>query len=230
MARQIKGLLYFLMMNLRNSLLIFWTILLGILVVSLTFAYFLSGIEGTNFVFFLTVPIYVYCSIIGIFLVRDSIPFAIKMGATRKNMFIAFGTFFLVLSILKSAIATVLEELVYIFNEFAGIDIFTFLHFAHLLENNWYTRMIIDSAMMFFSFVLFFMVGLLFYKFGLAVSGSVLGVFAVLLLLGIARGWIFDFFRDLFSAFEIGLFYQLFGIALIIYLLTFVFLRRMEVK
>src|SRR5699024_4291664 len=116
-----------------------WSILLGILVVSLAFAYFLTGVEGdTNFVFFLTIPMYVYAGIVGFLTVRDFIPFSIKMGATRKNMFLAIGIFFLFISVAKALFGTILQVLVEAFNTFAGIDIFTFLHFANLLENNWY--------------------------------------------------------------------------------------------
>jgi hypothetical protein len=231
MGKQIKGLLYFFIMDLRYSLMIFWSILIGILVSALAFAYFLQGVEGeANFIFFLNIPIYIYAGIVGYLMFRDYIPFSIKMGATRKNMFIAIGIFFFMISLIKSSFATVLQEFVERFNELIGIDIFTFLHFAHLLENNWYTRIIIDTTMMFFSFAVMFLLGLLFYRFGLAGAGSILGVLVVLLLLSIARGWIFDFFQELFAAFEIGLFYQVFGIGLILYLLSFIFVKRIQVR
>lgn len=231
MGRQLKGLLYFFIMDLRYSLLIFWTILLGILVVSLTFAYFLTGVDGeTNFVFFLNIPMYVYAAIVGYLTVRDFMPFSIKMGATRKNMFIAIGIFVLMISVAKSLFGTVLQELVELFNAFAGIDIFTFLHFAHLLENNWYTRLIIDTAMIFFFFMVMLLIRLLINRFGLLGAGSVLGVLAVVLLVAVARGWIFDFFRELFPAFEVGIFYQVFGIGLLLYLISFLFIKRIEVK
>ncbi|GAB3804089.1 hypothetical protein [Virgibacillus kimchii] len=231
MGRQIKGLLYFFIMDLRYSLMIFWGILLGILVVSLTFAYFLTGVEGeTNFIFFLTIPMYVYAGIVGYLTIRDFMPFSIKMGATRKNMFIAIGIFFFLISAAKSLFATILQELVEKFNAFAGIDIFTFLHFAHLLENNWYTRIIIDTAVMFFAFMVMLLIRLLIHRFGLLGAGSVLGLLAVLLLLAVARGWIFDFFRELFTAFEIGIFYQVFGIGLLLYFISFLFIKRIEVR
>ncbi len=231
MGRQLKGLLYFFIMDLRYSLMIFWTILLGILVISLAFAYFLTGVEGdTNFVFFLNVPMYVYAGILGYLTVRDFVPFSIKMGATRKNMFIAIGIFIFLISVFKSLLGAVVQELVEAFNAFAGIDIFTFLHFAHLLENNWYTRMLIDTAMIFFFFMVMLLIRLLLHRFGLLGAGSVLGVLAVLLLLAVARGWIFDFFRELFAAFEIVIFYQVFGIGLILYLISFIFIKRIEVK
>lgn len=51
MGRQIKGLLYFFITDLRYSLITFWTILLSILVISLTFAYFLLSVEDGGFYF-----------------------------------------------------------------------------------------------------------------------------------------------------------------------------------
>src|SRR5690625_1879828 len=229
MGRQLKGLLYFFIMDLRYSLLIFWSILIGILISSLAFAYFLTGVEeDTNFIFFLNIPMYVYTGIVGYLTVRDFVPFSIKMGATRKNMFIAIGIFFFLISVFKSLIGTILQELVEAFNAFAGIDIFTFLHFAHFIENNWYTRMIIDTAMMFFAFMVMLLIRLLVHRFGLLGAGSVLGVLAVFLLLAVARGWIFDFFRELVAAFEIVTIYQVFGIGLILYFISFIFMKRIE--
>ena len=88
MGRQINGLLYFFITDIRYSLMIFWTILLGILGVSLTISYFLLGVEDGS-LYFMFQFIYVYCGILGFITVRESIPFALKMGATRKNLFIS---------------------------------------------------------------------------------------------------------------------------------------------
>src|SRR5699024_5911205 len=87
MGRQIKGLLYFFIADVRYSLTIFWTILMGILVVSLIVAYFLTNVKNGMMSFTLTAPMYVYCAILGFLTVKESVPFSIKMGATRKNIF-----------------------------------------------------------------------------------------------------------------------------------------------
>ena len=99
MSRQIKGLLYFFIANSRYSLFIFWTILMSILLVTLTISYFAQDVDNFFMTLSLTGPIYVYCAIFGFLAVKELIPFSVKIGATRKNLFIGLGIFFLGLSI-----------------------------------------------------------------------------------------------------------------------------------
>ncbi|GAB3042534.1 hypothetical protein [Virgibacillus ainsalahensis] len=228
MGRQIKGLLYFFITEIRYSLMIFWTILLGILVVSLAIAYFLTGIDDEEvfFTFSLTGPIYVYCAIRGFLAVKEWIPFSIKIGATRKNLFVGIGMFFFLMALLMAIAASVLQEIVGAFSSLIGIDLFYFLHFSYFMDDTWYTRIVIDISIMIFLFTLMFIIGVLFHKYGMAVAGSVLGVIAIVLLVGIAQGWIFDFIIELFTNVELTLFYQVLGIGIVIYCISFVFLRR----
>ncbi|SFE30570.1 hypothetical protein SAMN05216238_11281 [Lentibacillus persicus] len=228
MGRQIKGLLYFYGSDLRYSLTIFWTILLSILVVSLAFTYFLAGLDNdvTLFTFSLTGPMYVYCAILGFLTVKDSVPFLIKMSATRKNIFIGSGVFFLMLALAMSLAATGLQEIVMALMNATGIDFFSFLHPSYFLNDTWYTRVIADTAIMFFFLAVMFMIGLLFYKYGIAGGGSFLGVLLLIGLLGIAQGWLIDFFIDVFTGIDLVFFYQLLGIGLVIYGISFLFLRR----
>lgn len=228
MGRQIKGLLYFFGSDLRYSLTIFWTILLSILVVSLAFTYFLAGLDNevTLFTFSLTGPMYVYCAILGFLTVKDSVPFLIKMSATRKNIFVGSGGFFLMLSLAMALAAAGLQELVMALMNATGVDFFLFLHPAYFLDGTWYTRIVIDTAIMFFFLAAMFMIGLLFYKYGIAGGGSFLGVLLLISLLGIAQGWLIDFVVDVFTGIDLIFFYQLMGIGLVIYGISFLFLRR----
>lgn len=229
MGRQIKGLLYFFVTDIRHSLLIFWTILLSILIVSFAFAIFLTSVEDGFMTFSLTAPIYVYCAILGFLTVKESMPFSIKMGATRKNLFVSLGIFFFAISFIMSVAASVLQEIVNGIAKLTGIDTFSFLHLAYFLENTWYTRIIVDISITFLFLTFMFVIGLLFFKYGLAGGGGFLGVLVVLLLISIAKGWIIDFFIDLFSTINLALFYQIFGIGLLIYGVSFLLLRRITI-
>ncbi|WP_010097193.1 hypothetical protein [Ornithinibacillus scapharcae] len=93
MNKQMNGLLYYLVTDIRHSMKIFWAILLSILVVSVTFAYFLLGFEDGKMAFGFPFATYFFCIITGFVTVKESIPFAIKMGATRKNIYIAIAIF-----------------------------------------------------------------------------------------------------------------------------------------
>ncbi|MBP1948117.1 hypothetical protein [Virgibacillus litoralis] len=226
MGRQLKGLLYFFITDIRYSLLIFWTILLSILVVSLAFAYFLTDVENGMMILSLTGPMYVYCGILGFLTVKESIPFSIKMGATRKSVFVSLGIFFLAISLFMSTAASILQEIVKVLAEMTGVDTFSFLHLAYFVDNTWYTRILIDTSVMFFFLALMFVVGLIFFRYGLAGGGSFLGVLVVLLLISIAKGWIVDFFINLFSEIDLAFFYQMLGLGIVVYCISFLFLRR----
>ncbi|MFB4169992.1 hypothetical protein [Virgibacillus sp. JSM 102003] len=226
MSRQLKGLLYFFITDIRYSILIFWTILLSILVVSLAFAYFLTDVEDGMMTLSLTGPMYIYCGILGFLTVKESVPFSIKMGATRKNVFVSLGIFFLSISLFMGTAASILQEIVKVFAEITGIDTFSFLHLAYFVDNTWYTRILIDTSVMFFFLALMFVVGLLFFKYGFAGGGSFLGVLVVLLLISIAKGWIVDFFINLFSDIDLAFFYQMLGLGFVVYCVSFLFLRR----
>lgn len=229
MGKQIKGLLYFFIMDIRYSLLIFWTILLGVLAVSIAFSYFLLSVEDGGFFFGFPFAIYVYCAILGFLTVKESIPFSLKIGATRKNIFVSIGVFFLLLAFAKAVVANLLQTLISFFTESAGIHTFNFLHLANLMENTWFNRVIIDGTVMFFLLSGMFMLGLLFYKYGLAGGGSVAGILAVVLLLGIAQGWIFDFFTDVFASIDVLFFFQLLGVGIVLYGLTFLLVKKITI-
>ncbi|WP_100013310.1 hypothetical protein [Lentibacillus sediminis] len=229
MGRQIQGMLYFCFTDARYSLMIFWTILLAILLVSLPFAYYASTLEEGFFGFTLTAPIYVWCSIMGYLAVKESIPFSIKMGATRKNIFVSLGLFFASLSLGLAIVVNVLHELVLTFMNAIGVDIFFFIHPVYFLEDTWMNRVIMDTAMMFFLFAVMFLIGLVFYKFGLAGGGSLLGMLLLVLLTGVAQGWLVDAATQLFRDFSMVFFYQLLGIGLVLYCISFLFLRRITI-
>ncbi|WP_067728735.1 hypothetical protein [Oceanobacillus damuensis] len=226
MGRQLKGLLYFFVTDILYSLRIFWLILLSILVVSLTISYFLLNVENGAYYFGFSFPIYIYCAILGFLTVRESIPFSLKMGAVRKNLFISIGLFFLGLAIVKAVIANSIHSLTLAFTNRAGIHPFEFMHPAQLLEDTWLNRVIIDTAIMFFMFAVMFIVGLLFYKYGLVGGGSVVGLSAVLLLVGIAQGWVMDYIIELYSSIDMMFFTQMLAGGIIIYCISFLFLRK----
>lgn len=229
MGKQIKGLLYFLIMDIRYSLLIFWTIIIGVLIVSITFSYFLLSVEDGDLNFGLSVSVYIYCAIVGFLMVKDSIPFSLKMGATRKNIFISIGVFFLLLAFAKAIAANLLHSIILFFTDRAGINTFHFLHPANLIEDTWLNRVIIDGSIMFLLFSFMFILGLLFYKYGLAGGGSVTGILVVVLLFGVAKGWVFDFFADIFAEIDVSFFFQLLAAGIVLYAFTFFLLRKITI-
>lgn len=230
MNKQIKGLLYYHITDIRHTMKIFWSILLAILVVSIAFAYFLINVEDGKMAFGFPFGTYFFVIINGFIMVKDSIPFAIKMGATRKNLFVSMAIFFFGLSVVKAVFASTVQELVLALNKLIGIDNFMFIHPAMLVDDNWINRILIDTFIMFFLFAFMFLMGLIFYKYGVAGGGLVAGIIAIALLLGIAKGWIINFIIDIVKQLDIVFFYQVFGVGLLLYLFSFVFIRRITLE
>ncbi|MFC4025731.1 hypothetical protein ACFOUV_18280 [Oceanobacillus longus] len=226
MSRQIKGLIYFYSTDIRYSLMVFWTILLSIMTVSLAFSYFLLRFDDGFFAFGLAIPVYIYCSIIGFLTVKENIPFSLKLGVVRKNLFLGIGIFFLGLAFFKAVVVNTLHSIIMAFADVVGLHNFQFIQPAQLVVNNWWNRVIIDTIIIFFMLTLMYMIGLLFYKYGLLGGGVVLGIFAAVLLLGIAQGWVIDYFIDLYQTIEMTYFIQMFGVGVIIYIISYVFIRR----
>ncbi|WP_010651452.1 hypothetical protein [Oceanobacillus massiliensis] len=226
MGRQIKGLLYFYITDIQRSLKIFWSILLGILILSLAIGYFLLRFDEGGFFFGLSFPVYVYCAILGFITVKESIPFSLKMGAVRKNLFISIGILFLGIAIVKAVIASTLQTITLIFADIAGIHTFQFIHLAQFITDNWLNRVLIDTAIMFFLLSFMFIIGLLFYKSGMLGAGIVIGLLTVGLLLGIAQGWLIDFIINLFKGLDMAFIAQIFGVGLVVYGISFLLLRK----
>jgi hypothetical protein len=229
MGRQLKGLLYFFVTDIRFSLMVFWSILLGSLVLAISISYFLLDVADAVIYMGLSIPIFIYCAILGFITVKEAIPFAIKMGATRKNLFIALGIFFLGVAFAKSVAVSTLQSIIVAFTKGVGITTYELFHIAELVSDTWLNRILIDTALMFLSLVFMFIFGLLFYKTGLLGGGSVVAILVVLLLLGIAKGWVFDFFARLASDLDLIFFFQLFGIGLMLYALSYLFTRRITI-
>lgn len=232
MGRQIKGLLYFFINDVRYSFAIFWIILLSIVIVTEVITYFLVSVEDAFMTLSLTGPMYIYCFILGYLMVKEFIPFSLKVGATRKNIFLSTGIFFLLVALLKATIARVLAFIITAINSQIGIDSgkFMLLHLAQFLDDTWYNRFLIDVSIMFFGLVFMFLIGLLFYRYGLAGGGSVIGVIIILTLTGLAQGSLANFFVRLAKSFDMTIFYQLFGVGLILFLVSMIFLRNITIE
>ncbi|QGS68274.1 hypothetical protein CV093_05675 [Oceanobacillus sp. 143] len=66
-------------------------------------------------------------------MVKESIPFVLKLGATRKNIFISFGLFFLGLALAKAILANTIQSLIVKLVDVTGIYTINFGHLAQLL-------------------------------------------------------------------------------------------------
>lgn len=227
MGKQIKGLLYFYAANFRFSVTIFWSILLFSLALCLVIAYILLDFGNTKFAFIIPFAAYINVAIVGFITVKEVIPFSLKLGATRKNIFAAVGLFFLIFALFQSLVSNVIHVVTELFVDVIHLDEFMLIHPAQILsENSFISRMIIDTTMMLFILVFMYMIGLLFYRGGLLSGGIFVGILGIALLFGVAEGWLIEYSMKLYQTIDLMFFAQVFGSGIVLYVITFLLIRN----
>lgn len=239
MPKQLSGALYYLSVDARYYYFYFWTILLSVLLLSVLVDLIFTE---TYVNFTMSVPLYVFSAIVGQLFVKRSVPYLIKMGSTRKNVFLSFGIHFFILAIVNALLANTIQTIISFVYRLTGRDItgsitisdetnhFTITHIAEFIQDTWMTRVIIDTSLMFFMLSASFLLGLIFYRYGLVGGISFIGAALFLLVIGFSKGWVLELVFNIIQNFSISFFYQLLGIGLFIYLLSFLLLRKATVK
>src|SRR5699024_3114475 len=238
MNKELQGSLYYLFSNLRFSLFVFWGVLMGVLAISLISVFL---IEDSHVSFNMAFPIYVFSGIFGYWIVKNAIPYLIKMGVTRKVIFVAIGIFGICLGLINSLISNVVDQIVSwmsasnVLNSSLSISVDgkeQFInHLGQLVSNDgWLARIVIDTSISFFLFGCLFIGGLIFYKFGVVggLASFVVG-FLFFLYAGNA-GWLETFVTFVIEHFDMMFFYQLFGVGVLVYLISYFFLRRLTLR
>lgn len=224
MSNQIRGLLFYFSTHMKRAFIIFWSILLAILVISLVASYILKNQDGFM-TFSISIPIYFFCTVYGFTIVNKWIPYFLKVGATRKNIFFSIGLFFGGVSAVLALLASLLQSIANVFVDQLKIDIFSFIHLSMLFEDTWYFRFIIDFTMMLAAFTFMFIIGLLFYKYGLVIGGIVLGSLFFCLIFSVFKGWILSLGQYIVKS-DFHIFWQLALLTIVLYALSWLFLRR----
>lgn len=238
MDSQLKGAFFFVLTNMKQPFIIFWLVLTSFLVITYGLSYLFIS-EDTTVMYDLSFPIYIFGAVFGFVAVKNCIPYLIKMGSTRFNIFITAGLAFfgltLLNAILSNTIYFAINKMFRTTNEAmftieTGENAYSFSHIADLVtESTWYSRIIIDTSIAFFLLACFFILGLIFYRFGYIGGFSVLGILMATLMLSIAKGWVFDYLFESFTDFHFVFFYQLLLIGIVIYLMSYVFMRRITI-
>ena len=225
MSKQIKGLLYYFITEIKYSLIIFWSTLLVFLLLSLGVSYIMRDLD--NFVLWFGFPFatFIHAGIMGFSFVKNSIPFALKRGAIRKNIYIASGIYFFLYALFMATISSTLQSLMTAMTK--NLHSISFLHPAMLIGNDtWYSRIFIDTLIIFAITVVLFFLGLLFYRGGLIVGGSAIGLIAFIIIFGGAEGFLIKFIMDLHHNIDLLFFVKVFCVGLVIYGLTYFLVRK----
>lgn len=229
MNNQVKGMLYYYTQDQKYNSKIFWTILIAITLATSIIAYFLMDVEGTQFYWAFPFATYTNVCIIAFQTVKKDVPFGLKMGAIRKNIFLSYIYFFLGYSLFMSVAGNTLQLVLEGLHNVFGVSNYIFSHPAMLLTDTWLTRTIIDTFFMFFLMAVLFLVGLIFYRSGLLGGGIFLGVFLVVSLYGLFDGWLIDTFAEILPEASMLSFVTLFLIGIGLYLISYPLVRKITV-
>lgn len=236
---QLKGTLYYYGVNMRYALMIFWGILLGVMLLSMLADFILGGAEG-NIYFSSGLPLYLFAIITGFWVVKNVIPFLVKMGVTRTTIYTGTGIVFILLVLFNGAIANLLQVVITevfhsnISNSFElTVDGQSLTGSGGLIElfaeDTRWNHFIIDVSVQFICVAISFLIGLVFYRYKLIGGAIFLALLFALLTYSITSGWLADAILDIWSNLSMFFFYQLFLSGVLIYLLTIVLLRRLTI-
>lgn len=238
MAKELKGSLYMIYSNYFYSLLTFWAILIGIVGITIVFAYIYPGSESY---FTLSAPGYFYGPIVGVMLVTGVMPYLIKLGVTRFSLFVSIGIFGVLVTIVNSVVVQVIQKILSIlFKQTANGHLLlvngeSTLFLNHIAEglaiDTWWTRIVIDTSLAFFFLAIAFFIALMFYRYGKLGGFIFLAVIAAIVIYGMSSGgFLFQLFEHIFTTFSFNYFYYLYGLGIAVYGLSYIILHRLTIK
>lgn len=248
MNKQLKANFAYLSTDMRYPLIVFWMVLSAIIVISALIQLFVA--DGQMVMSFsLSFPIYIFGAIVAFLTVKNTIPYLIKMGATRKCMYAVLGIHFFFLALFNAVVSKILNKVLRLMlgENVAGLiisedgvaqgivvtnngeEVVTINHIADFLGGTWSDEIVIDVAITFFAMAIMFIIGLIFYRYQLIGGFGALGVGLLLFIYASSKGLFDQFYIYVYENFTIALFYQLFAVGVIIYLLSFFLLRKLTV-
>lgn len=240
--REMKSILYFLTVNIRFTFIVFWTILTSIYGLAILFNVFM---EMDDVLFQPYIPIYIFSMVIGMWTVKNALPYLLKMGITRKMMYGTIWLYFILFAIVNTLLAhvfTVISNLLgkhqtgglFTFSIYNGDEAevtFDFNHIAQFMVNDsWMNQIIVDVIICFVALTFMFIVGLVFHQYGLIGGFSFIGLLFASLMIIIATDRITDIIVYIYNHYTMRLYYQIWLGSAIVYLLSYLILRRFTLK
>jgi len=238
MAKELKGSLYMIYSNYFYSLITFWSVLIGIVGISIVFAYIYPGSESY---FTISAPSYFYGPIIGVMIVTGVLPYLIKLGVTRFSLFLAIGIFGVIVTIVNSVVIQGIQKILsLIFKQTENGQLLLANGESTLILNHigesftvdaWWTRIVIDTSLAFLFLAIAFFIALIFYRYGKLGGFLFLAAIAAIMIFGMSNGgFLYQILERIFTTFSFHYFYYLYGIGIVIYGLSYIILHRLTIK
>lgn len=237
MSRQFKASLYYLMLDVRYPLTIFWIVLLAIVFVLITLQTIFAK-DVVQVSFSLSVPIIVFASVIGFLTVKRSVPYIVRMGATRNCVFVTVFIYFFSLILFNSVVAFLINQLIakILGKEIVQIIIATtesgstpIHHLAQFLGDSPFYQIVVDSTLALLATAVMFFIGLVFYRFSLVGGFILLGTGFIMFMISAATGVFEKVVIYIFENYNLMLYLNFFILSIMIYLISYLLIKRIAV-
>lgn len=237
MSRQFKGTLYYLFADVRYTLTVFWIILIIIAGLLITIQTIFPG-EENEIAFSISFPIIIFASVIGFLTVKKSIPYMVRIGATRNCVYVSVFIFFVCLTLFNAVLAFLInltitvisgKEVVQGFIISSETGQFSIKHLAQFLGDSPFYQIIVDGSIALFMAVTMFLIGLVFYRFQLIGGFIFLGSGFVAFILSAVGGWIEKIFVYIFENYNLMIYGNLLALSVFIYLISYLLIKRIAV-
>ncbi|TGB00763.1 DUF4052 family protein [Halobacillus salinus] len=166
MRKDLKAMLYYVVLDYRYTFLIFWAILMCTLV---AFTLIGSMFENSSIIVFTGPAAMIFSLICGLNLTKETFPFCIKMGLTRYRYLIGSACFVLLFAAAMSVVHLVVKnafEFVLTTLGISGISHYSILQFLSMPET-WSNELWVLAVLNLLCLTLGFSIGTVFYRYGL---------------------------------------------------------------
>lgn len=179
--KELKANLVYLIYDHRYSITVFWSVLVASTALLFAVSYFISEAHmGLS----LSLAIYIFCAITGFLITKETFPFLIKLGSTRKTFLFSAIVFNVLLAVFMSAVAVAVDQIVKIVVKMANVANFQVFNMLEgtTLASTWYNELLLNIVICFLVLSFGFMLGAVFYRLGLVggFSGIILLVFIII--------------------------------------------------
>ncbi len=192
MLKDLKAIIYFLAIDTRFSLIVFWSILLA----SLGVMYVTALLFDTQMFVSTSMAIYIFSAITGFLMTKEDFPYCIKMGATRNQFVIGSFVYTVGLALMMSLFHVVVYQFFSWLIVVGNIADFSMVHLVEVtsLSPAWYNLFLIDALVCFLFVSTGFLLSSIFYRLGLIGGITTIAVFIISLIIPTSREWILNVF------------------------------------
>ncbi len=213
----VKGSFYVLFQSYKKKNIIFWSILFSIVLLS----FFLDTFFGKyiSFVITISIPVYIFYSIMGAKILNKTLPYFLKLGLSRKQYLCNVGLFFIVWSITGALIIACTHKLISFFYSLLDVKDIIIIHPILLFDgsSSFLQTVILDTVLLLFFLISGLLLNVVFYRLGTLGGYSFIGLLALIPIVMVIFEWYIPLFNLLSEASVYVLLSSLLGLSILLY-------------